>query len=107
MNLFHKLMNIKTEAVWHTIMKERADVWLNAIINILVRSALNASAGKGTNEIIVEMSELNSEVNKGLESPLSNYLSRKRPSRECMDINLFHKLMNIKSKAVWHMIMKK
>ena len=53
MNLFHKLMNIKSKAVWHTIMKNRADIWLNAIINILVRSALGASAGKGTNKIIV------------------------------------------------------
>ena len=69
MNLFHKLMNIKSDAVWHMIMKEQADVWLNGIINILVRSALNASAGKGTNEIIVEMSELNSEVNEGLDAP--------------------------------------
>ena len=78
----------------------------NAIFSILVKSALDASAGKGTNEIIVVSSELNSGVNKGLESPFSNYLSWKRPNWECIDMNLFHKLTNIKSEAVWHTIMK-
>ena len=58
MDLFHKLSNIKSDAVWHTIAKERADIRLNAIVNILVRSALDASAGKQASEINIESGEM-------------------------------------------------
>ena len=58
MTLFHKIVNIKSNAIWHTIQREKADIRLNAIINILVRSALDASAGKLTREVNIESDEM-------------------------------------------------
>ena len=58
MNLFHKLSSIKVDSVWHTIENEKSDIKLNAIINILVRSALDASAGKQDRDTRTEPPEM-------------------------------------------------
>ena len=42
--LFHKLVKTKTKAIWPDIGKQKADLRLNSLITILVRSALDASA---------------------------------------------------------------
>ena len=43
-DLFHKLVIIKTEAIWDDRGNQRADLKLNSLKTILVRSALYASA---------------------------------------------------------------
>ena len=58
MELFHKLSKIISDTVWHTIAPERADICLIAIKNILVRSALDASAGKMDQETEIESPEM-------------------------------------------------
>ena len=67
MDLFHKLSSIKVDSVWHTIENEKADIKLNAIVNILVRSALDASAGKLDRETHTEPPEM-----RNLKTKLSN-----------------------------------
>ena len=43
-SLYHKLVKTKTSAIWEDIRKQKADLRLNSIISILVRSALDSSA---------------------------------------------------------------
>ena len=50
--------------------------------------------------------KLTSELKESMDSPFSNYLSRKRPNWDNIDMTLFHKIVNIKSNAVWHTIQR-
>ena len=50
--------------------------------------------------------KLTSELKVSMDSPFSNYLSRKRPNWDNIDMTLFHKIVNIKSNAVWHTIQR-
>ena len=72
--LFHKLVNTKIKAIWKDIGDQRADLPLNSIISILVRSALDASANvpervftneiEGIKKLSKRISNISNEIKK-------------------------------------------